>query len=80
MNRAGVGRAMVGLLEEDLMINEKEAQECAAAILRLPGKIGKVLRRTYLVMGDEAEIADSEALEEIRRIVEGIDPRAVEQP
>ncbi len=47
--------------------------------LKLPERIAAILGKTYAVMGDEAKMADDEALTRIRDLLEELDETLIER-
>jgi hypothetical protein len=68
------------LLAKELQenIRQKEvnwmADERAEKTIKLPGRIAKILSRTYMAQGDDASLEDDVALRQIADLLEDIDP------
>jgi hypothetical protein len=55
------------------------AEEGARKLAVLPDRVAAVVGKTYAVMGDEAQMADDQALMMIRDLLEDLDPTVIER-
>jgi hypothetical protein len=53
------------------------AHEYATRLAKLPDRIAAIVGKTYTVQGDEASMADDQALSMIRDLLEELDPTVV---
>ncbi len=55
------------------------AEEYAGRLAKLPDRIASIVGKTYAVEGDSAALADDEALERIRDLLEELDATLIDR-
>jgi hypothetical protein len=72
------------IAKERQEIREKEVHwmvdDMAKKVLRLPDAIARVIAQTYTVCGDDFKLGDDVALQQIRDLLEEIDPNIMTRP
>jgi len=56
-----------------------QAHEYATKLAKLPDRIAAIVGKTFTVQGDEASMADDQALSMIRDLVEELDDQVIER-
>ena len=58
---------------------ERMPEEHAAAVAKFPDRVAAIVGKTFVEKGDEAELADDEAMSMIRDLLHELDPTILER-
>lgn len=60
-------------------MKQLKAKYDALKVVKLPDRIAAIVGKTYAVRGDDAQLADDEALTRIRDLLEELDPELIDR-